>query len=88
MNLMRRNLIGSSIKWQFCVLVVKPKFLRAKREVETLTEAEHQTLIQLSSAIEAIGADRLEALATLAQIRQVSLTELMKMLGIQPVTYV
>jgi ERCC4-type nuclease len=62
--------------------------LRAKREAETLTAAEHQSLIKLSSQIEQIGAERLEALATLAQLRQVSLSELMQSLGIQPVTYV
>jgi hypothetical protein len=62
--------------------------LRAKREAETLTVPEHQSLIKLSSQIEQIGADRLEALATLAQLRQISLTELMQSLGIQPVTYV
>jgi uncharacterized protein involved in exopolysaccharide biosynthesis len=62
--------------------------LRAKREDETLTAPEHQSLIKLSSQIEQIGADRLEALATLAQLRQISLTELMQSLGIQPVTYV
>jgi ERCC4-type nuclease len=62
--------------------------LRAKREAETLTPPEHQSLIKLSSQIEQIGADRLEAMATLAQLRQVSLTELMQSLGIQPVTYV
>jgi uncharacterized protein involved in exopolysaccharide biosynthesis len=60
--------------------------LRAKREAETLTAPEHQSLIKLSCQIEQIGADRLEALATLAQLRQVSLTELMQSLGIQPVT--
>jgi hypothetical protein len=62
--------------------------LRAKREAATLTEAEHQSLIKLSSQIEQIGADRLEALATLAQLRQVALTDLMQTLGIQSVTYV
>jgi ERCC4-type nuclease len=62
--------------------------LRAKREAETLTAAEHQSLIKLSSQIEQIGAERLEALATLAQLRQVSLSELMQSLGIQPATYV
>jgi hypothetical protein len=59
--------------------------LRAKREAEILTEPEHQSLIQLSSQIEQLGAQRLEAMATLAQLRQVSLTELMQSLGIQPV---
>lgn len=62
--------------------------LRAKHEAETLTEVEYNTLIQLSNQIEHLGAQRLEALAHLAQLRQVSLPELMETLGIQPVTYV
>jgi hypothetical protein len=64
------------------------QILQKKREAETLTEDEHNTLIQLSNQIEQIGAQRLEALASLAQLRQVSLIELMETLGIQPVTYV
>jgi UDP-N-acetylglucosamine 2-epimerase len=62
--------------------------LREKREAETLTDAEYNTLIQLSNQIEQFGAQRLEALANLAQLRQVSLSDLMETLGIQPVTYV
>jgi hypothetical protein len=64
------------------------QILRQKREAETLTDAEHDTLIQLSNQIEQIGAQRLEALASLAQLRQVSLLDLMEALGIQPMTYV
>jgi hypothetical protein len=33
-----------------------------------------------------IGAERLQALTTLAQLRKVSLTDLIQPLGIQPVT--
>ncbi|BDA74536.1 hypothetical protein BGP_5582 [Rivularia sp. IAM M-261] len=62
--------------------------LRAKKEAETLTDAEYNTLIQLSNNIEQFGAQRLEALANLAQLRACSLSELMVSLGIQPVTYV
>jgi ERCC4-type nuclease len=62
--------------------------LRTKKETETLTEAEYNTLIQLSNIIEQFGAQRLEALANLAQLRACSLSELMVSLGIQPVTYV
>jgi hypothetical protein len=62
--------------------------LRQKREAETLTDAEYDALIQLSNQIEQIGAQRLEALASLAQLRQVSLPDLMETLGIQPVSYV
>jgi hypothetical protein len=61
--------------------------LQEKREAETLTETEYDTLIQLSNQIEQIGAQRLEALANLAQLRQVSLLDLMETLGIQPVSY-
>jgi hypothetical protein len=61
--------------------------LREKREAETLTEAEYDALIQLSNQIERIGAQRLEALANLAQLRQVSLLDLMETLGIQPMSY-
>ena len=62
--------------------------LREKREAETLTDGEYETLIQLSNQIEQYGAQRLEALASLAQLRQVSLSVIMESLGIQPVTYV
>jgi hypothetical protein len=62
--------------------------LRQKREAETLTDTEYDTLIQLSNQIEQIGAERLEALTSLTQLRQVSLPEIMETLGIQPVTYV
>ncbi|RUS94427.1 hypothetical protein DSM106972_093220 [Dulcicalothrix desertica PCC 7102] len=56
--------------------------LRAKKEAETLTDAEYNTLIQLSNTIEQFGAQRLEALAKLAQLRQVSLSELMETLSV------
>ena len=62
--------------------------LGAKREAETLTETEYQRLLGLSNQIEQLGAQRLEALATLAQLRQVALPMLMEDLGIQAPTYV
>lgn len=61
--------------------------LRTKREAETLTEDEYQTLIQLSNQIEQLGAQRLEALANLAQLRRVSLPQLIETLAIVPVIY-
>ncbi len=64
------------------------QMLRTKKEAETLTDAEYNTLIQLSNTIEQFGAQRLEALANLAQLRACSLSELMVSLGIEPVTYV
>jgi len=61
--------------------------LCTKRETETLNDQEYETLIQLSNQIEQIGAKRLEDLAKLAQLRQVSLLALMETLGIQSVSY-
>ena len=58
--------------------------LRAKFEAETLTEDEHNTLIWIGEQIEQLSAERLEALVELSQLRQVSLTELMNQLGIEP----
>ncbi|MEL6491903.1 MAG: STAS/SEC14 domain-containing protein [Cyanobacteria bacterium J06621_3] len=62
--------------------------LRTKREDESLTSKEHSQLIELSKQIEQLGAERLEALATLAQLRQVSLPELMSQLGLESASYV
>jgi hypothetical protein len=69
-------------------LLIQYQALRKKRNAETLTDSEHTNLIQLSNRIEQIGAQRLEALAGLAQLRQVSLLDLMETLGIQPISYV
>jgi hypothetical protein len=69
-------------------LYAQYQVLRAKREAETLSEKEYNTLIELSKQIEQFSANRLESLVKLAQSRQVSLTELMERLGIQPVSYV
>ncbi len=68
-------------------LLAPYQILRQKCEAETLADSEHDRLIQLSTQIEQIGAQRLEALAHLAQIRQVSLSDLMNTLGIQPASY-
>jgi excisionase family DNA binding protein len=57
--------------------------LRAKCEAETLTEADHERLIQLSHQIEKLGTQRLDALALLAQLRQVALPTLMETLGVE-----
>jgi hypothetical protein len=69
-------------------LLAQYQILREKREAESLTDLEHNNLIQLSTQIEQIGAQRLEALAHLAQLRQVSLLDLMETLGIQQMSYV
>jgi hypothetical protein len=69
-------------------LLAQYQLLLQKRNAETLTDSEYDRLIQFSTQIEQIGAQRLEALAHLAQLRQVSLLDLMETLGIQPVSYV
>lgn len=57
--------------------------LAQRRSEETLTEVEHQELIQLSDRMELLGAQRIQALAQLADFRQISLLQVMEDLGIQ-----
>jgi C4-dicarboxylate-specific signal transduction histidine kinase len=59
--------------------------LIARRQARQLTPEEHQELIDLSDRAERLGADRVAALGELAQLRQVSLDQLMKELDIRPV---
>lgn len=66
----------------------KLSVLIPKRQSETLSEPEHQELIELTHEVESLNALRMAALAELATIRSVSLTELMSSLSIQPVEYV
>ncbi len=54
-----------------------------KRDNRTLTETEHAELCQLSDRIEILEADRLGALMELARLRQVTLEQLRRKLGIQ-----
>ena len=56
--------------------------LMEKLQEETLTSDEHQELITLNDQIEESDAKRVKNLATLAQLRNVSITALMKDLGI------
>lgn len=60
--------------------------LLAKRRVERLTPTEHTELLDLTDEVEALEAERLAALADLARLWRLSLTELMKMLGLEPPT--
>ena len=55
-----------------------------KRNQETLTEQEYQELLQLTDKVEIHQAQRLDYLGQLAQLRQISLTNLMTQLGIKP----
>ncbi|NEQ25829.1 MAG: STAS/SEC14 domain-containing protein [Microcoleus sp. SIO2G3] len=57
--------------------------LREKLQAEMLSVAEHQELLALTDTIEQADANRLQRLITLAQMRQVSLPDLMDQLGLQ-----
>jgi hypothetical protein len=61
--------------------------LAEKRDAETLTETEYQELLGLSDRIEILAAQRVEALAKLAQLRQVSLLQVVDDLGIESPSY-
>lgn len=61
--------------------------LLAKRDAETLTAAEHDELLRLSDQCEIEHADRVAALIELAQVRRISLGELMATLGIAPTSH-
>lgn len=59
-----------------------------KRLAETLTSAEHQEFMQLNQTVEQRNVARLKNLVALAQLRQVTLSQLMADLGIADPTYV
>lgn len=58
--------------------------LRAKLQAETLTSIEHQELLELINVVEQFDADRLQHLVDLAQLRQITLPELLNQLKISP----
>jgi hypothetical protein len=58
-------------------------FLKARREDESITDAEYEELTRLSDRAEELHAERMAAMAELAKLRGVSLPELMNQLGIQ-----
>lgn len=58
--------------------------LQTKLHHEMISADEHQELLALIDEIELADANRLQALLELAQLRQVSLHELMHQLGIHP----
>jgi hypothetical protein len=55
-----------------------------KRQLETITDEEFQHLDRLTRRLESLQARRMAHLAALAQLRQVSLADLMARLEIQP----
>ena len=61
--------------------------LTEKMEFESITEAEHAELLQLTDAMENAQVKRLKAVAELAKVRNVSLSEMMRQLGLEPGRY-
>jgi hypothetical protein len=61
--------------------------LVAKRQDETISAEELQELIQVTDAIEQHDVERLEALRDLAQLRGITVPELMDSLGIKAPAY-
>ena len=61
--------------------------LISKRQTQSLTPAEHQELIHLTEQSEKVDADRMQHLLGLAALRNVSLNEVMRQLGIHPVLH-
>ena len=55
-----------------------------KRDAETLTPDEYEELLRLTDEAEEWNVKRVAALVELAQLRQMSLTDLMESLGIRP----
>jgi hypothetical protein len=64
------------------------KVLIEKRRDEELTPKEYKELLKLSDEVEKIEAQRVEYLAEMAMLRQTSMADLMKSLGIQAPAYV
>lgn len=61
--------------------------LRDKRDAETLTTTEYQELLSLTQIAEAIQVERLQHLSRLANLRGVSLTQVMTDLEIPMLSY-
>ena len=61
--------------------------LVAKRQAETITPDELQTLITLTDKIEESDAERAASIAKLAQLRGVSFSDIMEELAIRPPAY-
>jgi hypothetical protein len=55
-----------------------------KRQAETLTSEEYQELLDLTHKVEEHQVMRLKYLSQLARVRQISLSQLVEQLGIQP----
>jgi len=68
-------------------LTDRARSLLEKRDDGTLTPGENDELIELAEEVERRGVDRLAALTELAELRGVSLPELMRSLGVATVSH-
>jgi hypothetical protein len=59
------------------------KTLQAKQHNNSISEKEHEEILLITNFIEEKSAERVELLADLAKIRQISLTELLKQLPLK-----
>lgn len=57
--------------------------LRAKRDDDSITDAEYEELTRLTDSIEDLHSDRVAALVEMAKVRGATLSSLMNRLGIQ-----
>ncbi len=62
--------------------------LRAKRQKESLTQSEYLELLSITETIEDFDTQRLQWLIELAKLRNITLNELTKQLGLKPRVYV
>lgn len=62
--------------------------LTDKMEYESITEAEHAELIELTELMEKKWCDQLKAIIELAKLKQISLDEMLMQLGKKPGRYV
>jgi hypothetical protein len=68
-------------------LTDRARTLLEKRDAGTLTSTENDELVQLADDIERRTVDRLTALSELAEVRGVSLPELMRSLGVAAISH-
>ena len=67
------------------ILQKKYEILIKKRHQENLTESEYEKLVELTDQVEKYQAKRIEYLTQLAQIRQISVSDLMAEMGVKPI---
>ena len=68
--------LPEDVQWRYDELI-------AKRDAETLSDAEHEELLRLTKQVEAFDVARVEALSQLAARHGVTLSALMRQLGIE-----